>query len=191
MKSLMTILFFAAGVALLLWVARPMWSEIVLLRQDQADISATLASLRDLQKLRDEFLATYNSIPKDKMDRLVEMVPPVLDTETLLANLEKLVLERGMKLQRIDFLRDESRATPRVLASPGEPDAPALRYGFTVAGTYEALRALLSALEKNLRVVDVTALNFAAGKTQTLDIRINARSYYQEANVLIGETKPQ
>jgi len=164
---------------LVFWVAMPLWEEIKALRQEQAQVSSTLASLRDLQKLRDELLATLNSIPKEKIDRLAEMIPPASDKETLLVNFERAAAANNMVLKKIDFSEDQSRVTPRVLAGPREPAVPSLKYGFSVSGTYESLRFLIKALERNLRIIDVTSIGFASVIGQAPNVSFTARSYYQ------------
>ena len=87
LKTAITGIFIVAAGALIFWVARPIWDDILKARAEQIDVRAALASLRDLQKIRDELLATYDSIPKDKLDRLNEMLPGgkdiVIEVESL------------------------------------------------------------------------------------------------------------
>ena len=181
MKSIMTALFVAAAGALLFWVARPMWDEVLKIRAEQTDVEAALSSLRDLSKLRDELLATYDSIPKDKLDRLNELLPSVKDTSAMLVNFEKMTQERGMLIKKIEFSRDEGGAVPRTSIARRTGPAPEVSYAFSVTGSYEALRSLLSGLEKNLRIVDVDAINFTAGDKdpRLWEFAITAKSYYQ------------
>ena len=182
MKSLMTALFALAAGALLFWVARPIWDEILAIRVEQRDVEAALSSLRDLAKLRDDLLATYDSIPKDKLDRLNELLPAKKETSPLLVNFEKMTEERGMKLNRIEFSRDDgSGAIPRTTIARRTSPAPEVSYALSVTGSYEGLRSLLLGLEKHLRIVDVTALDFAAGEkdARLWEFKITAKSYYQ------------
>lgn len=181
MKSIMTALFVAAAGALLFWGARPMWDEIIKIRTEQADVESALSSLRDLQKLRDELLATYDSIPKDKLDRLNELLPSKKDISAMLVNFEKMTQERGMLMKKIEFSRDEGGVQPRTSIARRTSAAPEVSYAISVVGSYESLRSLLSALEKNLRIVDVDALNFAAGEKdpKLWEFAITAKSYYQ------------
>lgn len=177
----MTALFVGAAGALLFWVARPMWDEVLLIRAEQRDVEAALSSLRDLQKLRDELLATYDSIPKEKLDRLNELMPSEKGISALLVDFEKMTEERGMKMVKIDFSKDDGGIVPRTTIARRTSPAPEVSYNINVTGSYESLRSLLSALEKKLRIVDVSALGFAAGEKdpKLWSFRINAKSYYQ------------
>ena len=177
----MTLLFLAAASALLFWVARPIWDEVLKFRAEQKDVAGALASLRDLQKLRDELLSTYDSIPKDKLRRLNELLPPKKDTSALLINFERMTEERGMKMKKIEFLRDDSGAVPRTSIERRTGPAPAISYVLSVIGSYESLRSLLLALEKSLRIIDVTTLDFSSGDKdpRLLEFAITAKSYYQ------------
>ena len=100
MKTIITIVLSAAALALVFWVARPVWSDIQNLRAEQAVVSDALAHLTDLQGLRDELLKTYNSIPKSKLDRLNDFLPEKPDSGNILVMLEKLTRDRGIRLRR-------------------------------------------------------------------------------------------
>lgn len=181
MKTAMTGLFIAAAGALIFWAARPIWDDILKLRAEQTDVRAALASLRDLQKLRDELLATYDAIPKNKLDRLNELLPSDKKISDILVNLEKMTQERGMQMKKVEFSKDSGGAASRGAISKKSSSAPEVSYAFSVVGSYEALRSLLAALEKNLRIVDVGVINFTSGaKDSNLwEFAITAKSYYQ------------
>jgi len=54
MRTIFTIILLLAAVALVIWVARPMWDEMLKLRAEKSAIEDALARLQDLQNLRDE-----------------------------------------------------------------------------------------------------------------------------------------
>lgn len=183
MKTAMTGLFIAAAGALIFWAARPIWDDILKLRAEQADVRAALASLRDLQKLRDELLATYDAIPKNKLDRLNELLPSDKKISDILVNLEKMTQERGMQMKKVEFSKDSggSSAASRGAIAKKSSSVPEVSYAFSVIGSYEALRSLLAALEKNLRIADVDVINFTSGAkdSKLWEFAITAKSYYQ------------
>lgn len=159
-----------------------MWDDILKLRAEQTDVRAALASLKDLQKLRDELLATYDAIPKDKLDRLSELLPQDKKISDILVNLEKMTQERGMQMKKIEFAKENSGSAASRTAIAGKASvAPEVSYAFSVVGSYEAMRSLLTALEKNLRIVDVGAINFTSGAkdSKLWEFAVSAKSYYK------------
>ncbi|MDP3762501.1 MAG: hypothetical protein Q8Q97_00315, partial [bacterium] len=110
MKTIITIVLFAAALALIFWVARPFWSDIQNLRAEQAAVSDTLARLTDLQGLRDDLLKTYNSVPKSKLDRLSDFLPSKPQSGNILVMLEKLTRDRSIRLRRVEFIKDTNSA---------------------------------------------------------------------------------
>lgn len=186
MKTAVTFLFLVAGVALLLWIARPYWDEVNILRAEKAQLSDQLARLHDLETLRDELINTYNSIPKDKLERLNAMLPPQAEVGNLLVTLERLAAERGIKLRNINFTleRDRSQTAASTELTSQELKASPLKkvsYTFSISGSYESFRTYLAALEKTLRLVDVGEISFgSAGLANVYDINIRAKSYYQK-----------
>ena len=181
MKTIITIVLSAAALALVFWVARPVWSDIQNLRAEQAAVSDALARLTDLQGLRDELLKTYNSIPKSKLDRLNDFLPEKPDSGNILVMLEKLTRDRGIRLRRAEFAKDlgQQQSSPGVIKRNEAPYSQIV-YNFTVSASYESFRSFLAALEKNLRIVDVTDITFTGGSSNLFEFTLKAKSYYQK-----------
>lgn len=184
MKTIFTIILLLAAIALIIWVARPTWGDAQALRTEQKNVNNALATLKDLQKLRDDLLATYDSLPKDKVDRLEELLPKKPELGSLLVNLEKLTKDRGILLRRIEFSKESSSQSQVRMRTPQKNSterAQTLSYSFTISANYEVFRSFLAALEKNLRIIDVSDIAFSAGnKTGALEISLKAKSYYQK-----------
>ena len=180
MRTIFTIILLLAAVALVIWVARPMWDEMLKLRAEKSAIEDALARLQDLQNLRDELLQTYNAIPKSKLDRLNDFLPPKPDSGNILVMLEKLTRDRNIRLRRIEFIKEAnlSAGAGRIIIKEA-PKFNTISYNFTVAASYESFRSLLSAMEKNLRIIDVTDISFAGGASNLFEFTLKAKSYYQ------------
>ena len=176
-----------AAVALVIWVARPMWDEMLKLRAEKSAIEDALARLQDLQNLRDELLQTYNAIPKSKLDRLNDFLAPKPDSGNMLVMLEKLTRDRGIRLRRVEFSKSESQSvqpaaspTAAVILRKETAKTNTISYTMTISASYEAFRSFLVALEKNLRIIDVTDINFTGGSANLFEFTLKAKSYYQK-----------
>lgn len=180
MKIIITIVLFAAAIVLIFWAARPLWSDIQGLRAEQAAVSDALARLSDLRGLRDELLKTYNSVPKSKLDRLNDFLPPKPDSGNILVMLEKLTRDRGIRLRRAEFAKDLGQQSSQGVIKRNDAPYGQIVYNFTVSSSYESFRSFLEALEKNLRIVDVTDITFTGGAANLFEFTLKAKSYYQK-----------
>ena len=191
MKTLLTMVLIIAAIVLVAQVARPIWSDIRVLRLQQKEVAETLSKLRELQALREELLTTYNSIPADKLERLYSMLPPKPDVGNILVSLEKLTKDRGIKLRSINFAKEQSKQavpTGRIVQKPAGVSSNAVSYTFAVSAGYDIFRSLLAALEKNLRIVDVTDVTFSAAPVSVFEFTLRSRSYYQGEIPSLGKT---
>lgn len=186
MRTIITIIVFLAAVALIIWVARPMWDEILVLRAEQAATADVLGRLNEIQSLREGIMATYNSIPGSKLERLSNFLPQKPDSGSILVMLESLARDRGIRLRRVEFAKTEpqpqtpsGQAAARIVRQE-ETKFNTVSYTFTVSASYEAFRSFIAALEKSLRVVDVTDIAFSGGPSNLLEFTLKAKSYYQK-----------
>lgn len=197
MRIIFTILLILASLALIFLVARSLWGEIALLRNENAALSEAISKLRELRSLRDDLLATYNSIPRGSLLRLQEFLPERTESGSLLIALERMAKERGLRLRRIEFLKDQlpggrAAAPSQAARIAKRPEAPAnvLNFNLTVSASYEAFKSYLLALEKNLRLTDVLDISFAGGAGNVFEFAIRAKSYYQKESLPVSKEGP-
>lgn len=183
MKTILTIILLLASVAFIFFVARPIWGEVAPLRAEQAAVADALARLKDLQGLRDDLLKTYNAIPRSKIERLYDLLPQKPDSGNILVMLEKLSRERGIRLRRVEFIKEANQgaqAGANKIITKEAQKFNTISYSFTVSASYEGFRSMLSALEKNLRVINITDISFTGGSSNLFEFTLKAKSYYQK-----------
>ncbi|MDP3935212.1 MAG: hypothetical protein Q8Q46_03295 [Candidatus Giovannonibacteria bacterium] len=184
MKAVTTIILLLASVGLVFFVAKPVWSDTASLRAEQAAVSDALARLKDLQSLRDDLLKTYNEIPRNKIERLYDLLPPKPDSGNILVMLEKLTRDRNIRLRRVEFIKEASSISQSAgagkIVTKEAPKFNTISYSFTISAPYEGFRSLLSAMEKNLRIIDVTDISFVGGASNLFEFTLKAKSYYQK-----------
>ena len=189
MKSIATIMMFIASLVLLGWVARPLWDDIQMLREKTSNINNTLASLSDKKNYQDDLVQKYNSITEEQLDRLLnQYLPKKSDTGTLLIALERIVTASDARLNTIDFKKvEQSRAISLVVPKAQsasqkgeEQNYQELHFSFNVTTSYENFKAMLRALEKNIRLIDVQNISFGAGAKNTYTFTISAKTYFRK-----------
>jgi Tfp pilus assembly protein PilO len=193
MKSGAAILLALTALVLVIFVARPIWDDILALRAESAVVADSLARFKEVESLRDQLLQTYSSIPQTDLDRLNRFLPAVADTEDLLVTIENLAHSRGIILKNVNFTAEPISA-PQPVPEGGDANAVlpphSVNYSFTISSSYESFRSFLDSTEKNLRLVDMTDISFspssgtanAQGVSQQsniYDFLLKAKSYYQ------------
>ncbi len=189
MKSLVTLVLVLAGIGLIFLVAKPQWAEIIALRTQNETIAGALRELHDLQGFRDELLSAHNSISKNNLDRLTEMLPQKSDSGQLLVALEKLTRDHGIRLRKVEFESTEKAQLAPAQQGVIQKDQSrvnTLSYAFTFSASYESFKSFLAALENNLRIIDVTDISFLGGETNLFEFNLRARSYYQKEGTSKG-----
>lgn len=181
MKSILTLILTLAGLALVFFVAKPFWEETASLRKENIAITTTLNKLKELQGTRDELLSTYNSIPRDKIDRLNEFLPEKSGSGNLLVTLETLTGNQGIRLRKVEFEGKQDLGPSSIVVSKNASPVNFLNYSFTFSAGYESFKTFLAIIEKNLRLIDITDISFSAGDTNLLEFTLKAKSYYQKS----------
>ena len=176
MRSIISMLLFLGGIALIFWVAKPLWEEISILRIERGGVYNTFSELRSLQETRDNLLSTYNSISKSDLEKLNQVMPQGTDTGGILVSLEKIAQDRSVRLRRAEFKIDQDNGTKAIQASNSMFNT--IDLSFVVSAGYESFKSFLNALEKNSRVIDVTNISFSVGKTNLYEFIVQADAYY-------------
>ena len=187
MKPFIAILLFVLSVVLAVFYIKPAWPRTRELRQDVSFLEETLESARELQSVRDRLLAKYNSFTPNDIERLNKLLPDNVDNVRLIIDINEMAGRYGLAIQDIDIKKEpeselrtagetageegdfgasarEAREALEAEEGPGEPKLSFLTLSFSVLAPYERFLALLSDLERSLRIVDVTELSFGSSK---------------------------
>lgn len=188
MKAIATIIMIIASIVLLAWVARPIWDTAGTLRAQVSSINDILSSLNEKKQFQQDLITTYNSITEEQLDKLIEQhFPAKSDTGTLLIALERIAAASNIRLNNIDFKKIEQsklpNALPRAKTAGGKGEIlpyNELEMTFNITATYENFKVFLRSLEKHVRVIDVSNINFGSGQKDAYTFTISAKTYYRK-----------
>jgi Tfp pilus assembly protein PilO len=171
-RLLTSIILVGIAVAVFLTFTSPLYNDISALRAQVASYNEALDNSKALENERDKLTKKYNSLNPDNLVRLVKLLPNNVDNIRLILEIEKIATPYGMALKDVKYSTDNpdtvAEKTP-VAGVKGGGVATALRkdygtwnLGFTVQGTYNNFVNFLKDLEKNLRIVDITSVDFSS-----------------------------
>ena len=190
MKNFLAVIFIVASLGLFFYSIDPTYREIKTLRVQEAEFSEALENTERVQDLRSELQAKYNSFSQDDHDRLEKLLPDVVDTVRLIIEINAVAVRYGIELKDVKVSSGEGGGTaPSAGASTAGQKSPAIGtkaakpyegvpISFAVSGSYEDFLGFLSALERSLRIIDITDLSIVPKeKSQDYEYTIGIRTY--------------
>jgi hypothetical protein len=174
-KFAVPVILIGVSVAGFFMFINPIYKEITDLRLQVASYNEALNNSQSLEAERDKLTQKYNSIDTDNLLRLNKMLPDNVDNIRLILEIEKLSVQYGMLLRDVKY---DTKSLPT--KTTGTATAPVVQnsknnlavqdnkeYGswdlaFSTQGSYFDFLNFIKDLEKNLRIVDVTAIEFSS-----------------------------
>ncbi|MBP6858034.1 MAG: type 4a pilus biogenesis protein PilO [Candidatus Pacebacteria bacterium] len=185
MRQLFLLIIIAVSIGAFVTLVVPRYKEVQVMRADVASFDSRLATADRLKQSREELIARYNSISKTDLDNLKILLPDTVDNIRLIIQLDSLATKNGMSSLRgveYDALKTEPQKTlenqPVATKSYGE-----FTMSFTTTGQYKNFLSFISDLEQNLRLVDISAVQFNVSEGEkslgdSLSYKITIKTYW-------------
>jgi Tfp pilus assembly protein PilO len=148
-----------------------------------------LSSLNTKQKNLDDLQPNLAKITaKDAggistADRILSAMPVTQAYENLIATLETMGQQSGVKVTSVSLSGDS--ATPDGAAPSGSGNAPVpVNFTVNVEGSYSAIIAFLQKTQQSARVINFDSMTVSGGSAGSLTASLTMTTYYQpEANI--------
>ncbi|MEK7649915.1 MAG: hypothetical protein AAB367_03095 [Patescibacteria group bacterium] len=160
MKGFLVIIIFVGSLMTVQFFAFPMIKEVRTQWDDIARMQTILENAERTKEDRIKYLDRLASVSEDDLHRLGLLVPNEVVTEDLYVFLNNVVKDSGLKPKTITVTDIGSKAGSKQAQK-------ALVFDVTVSGPYANMRKLLTAVEANLRLMDVEVLKIT--HTQAVD----------------------
>lgn len=158
MKSFFSLILIIASVAVFVVVIKPQYEALQQARLEVASSASNLETASKVAESREALINTYNGISKSDLDNLKALFPDSVNNIRLIIQINSLATKNGLSLLRnVDYQTDQQTET--------SSDAAKRQYGefsisFQTSGQYKNFLTFLNDLERNLRLVDVTKVEF-------------------------------
>jgi hypothetical protein len=176
------VILIGASVAGFMMFTNPLYKEVVSLRTEVADYNKALDNSKALESERDKLTQKYNSISQGDLDKLKKLLPDSVDNIKLILEIEKLASPYGMVLKDVKYevvSKNDPNANTGTTAGGNVANAKNVggnatlkkednkNYGtwdleFSVQGNYYNFLNFVRNLESNLRIVDVSSVDFSS-----------------------------
>lgn len=169
----------AAGLGLVVWLAAlPAWTRVAELRTEAALKKKSI----DLERQVIEKLNSVNQVldsQKSNVERLEQAIPSFEFKPEMISIMENLASQNGLNLFRVDVESasdDTSARTPssRALVLSNKEMTKVLDVEISASGNYGAFKNWLGAVERSLRLIDITDISFTVSQNKTAEGEITA-----------------
>jgi Tfp pilus assembly protein PilO len=179
MKLFFPIFMIIIAGAIFFWYIDPTYADVKNLLAEESQYNDALTKAQELQSVRDQLLARYNTFAQGDLDRLQKLLPDHVDNIRLILDLDSMASKYGMRVHNVSI----DNPTGSVAAAPDELGAgsnnyESINFSFVVTGTYDTFRRYLSDLEQSLRLVDVVGITFTPTDTGIYDFTIHLTTYW-------------
>lgn len=172
------IIFVITAIGLFFGYIDPGYNQIEALRAEEERYDEALDKSRELQRVRDQLLAKYNSLSSEDLERLQKLLPDNVDNVRLILDLDSIASKYDMRVRNVAISRGIGQTSGTIGPNTGSHNSFLLT--FAVTATYENFLLFIQDLETSLRLVDVADVSFEASDTPELDFKISIRTYWLE-----------
>ncbi len=169
----MPIILIGISIAVFFAFFNPIYNNIGKLRAQVASYDEALKNSKKLENERDKLTAKKNAIDAENLAKLKKLLPENIDNIRLILEIEKIASPYGMVLKDVKYnptskdKKDVGSESTGVAQGDGAVQSAPKDYGvwdleFSTMGTYNNFLSFIRDLENNLRIVDISAIDFSS-----------------------------
>lgn len=170
MRFIMPAILIGISITMFFVFTNPMYKDISTYRSEITTYNEALDNSKALENERDKLTAKFNAMDPDNIIKLQKLLPNNVDNIRLILEIEQIALPYGMALKDIKYSVTEPSKTDQsvgVVQGGGIIKSVNQDYGvwdleFSVTGTYNNFLNFTRDLESNLRIVDVSSIQFSS-----------------------------
>lgn len=182
MKLFFPVLMLVIAGGIFFWYIDPTYAHVQGLLAQQSQYDEALTKALELQSVRDQLLARYNTFAQGDIDRLQKLLPDHVDNVRLILDLDSMASHYGMRVHNVSINTGAAGSSPAAQnpqqIGPGSKGYESIDLSFVVTGTYDTFRQYLAELEKSLRLVDITGISFTPADSGVYDFTIHLTTYW-------------
>jgi hypothetical protein len=172
MRFIMPIVLIGISIAIFFVFTSPIYNGITELRAQSASYNEALGNSKALENERDKLTAKYNAIDPNNLLKLQKLLPDNIDNIRLILEIEQIAAPYGMVLKdvRYNATTQQTTGTTSVagaIQGGGGTVTTNKDYGvwdleFSTVGTYSNFLNFTRDIESNLRIVDISSIQFSS-----------------------------
>lgn len=153
---------------------QPLLNSIKDLDRQKAVLDESLSYFKEIEQIREDVLAKYNSISEDDLKRIAEFLPSQPKDMDLIMEINDIARNSGVLLKDINITSADQTTDKKINK---------INLTIKVSAPYKNFIGFLENLEKNLRLIEIDDLDFISGGVDSYEYNIKASSYWQSKNL--------
>ncbi len=185
-KIIISLISLTLSIALIFLFAFSQWPLIKDLRTELTQKKQILNELNELLDRVNQIEEEYQEVTDDAQ-KIFLGLPTKKDISYLLVHFETLASDNGLLLESINFgqinnekqgINQEINKSPKLLSN-----LPSFSVGLNIAGSYDAFKNYLNALENSVRLMDIKSVNFVASNRDSFSTDLGIFEFNLGINV--------
>ena len=171
-RFVMPVILIGISITIFFVFTSPLYNDVSARPAEVDSYNEALNNSKALENERDKLTAKLNAINPDNLIKLTKLLPENVDNIRLILEIEKIASPYGMVLKDVKYSTDtpetdETAAAGNAVQGGGGTPPPPKDYGafdleFSVSGPYNNFINFTKDLERNLRIVDITSIEFSS-----------------------------
>ncbi|MDE1874787.1 MAG: type 4a pilus biogenesis protein PilO [Patescibacteria group bacterium] len=175
MSNTASIILILASIGLFFGYIDPTYNAIQQANVQKAAYERALSNSKQLGEERDTLLAKYNQMDPNELADLSKLLPDNIDNIRLILDVDSMARTYGMRIRDFTTTTDTKQDT---IGAPVQPYGT-LTLSFTTTATYNTFLEFLHDLERSLRIIDVSSVQFSTTDTSQLyDFKVTVETYW-------------
>ncbi len=193
LRLIVPIILIVVAIAGFVMFASPLYQDVANLQAQVASYDEALGNAKSLESQRDNLTTKENGISLENKVKLEKFLPNNVDNIRLILEIGNIAKPYGMILGDVKYgasntstAGSQPGTTAQNISSNSLNGLSNSNYGsldleFSTTGTYDNFLSFLNDLEHNLRIVDVSSIQFSsdsgAGATPSQGVDLNSYKY--------------
>ncbi len=174
LRFIMPAILIGISITVFVMFTNPIYNDIEKLRTEVASYNEALDNFKTFDYTKEVLTAKESAINRDDLVKLQKLLPDNIDNIRLILEIEKIAFPYGMilkdvKYDAIDTATAKKNSAGGAVATPSEDRSQfaSKDYGvwdlsFSTTDTYDDFLNFTRDLEKNLRIVDISSIQFSS-----------------------------
>ncbi len=175
MKFLTPLLFISAAGALFYWFIHPTYTDIGVLRDKSVQLEAAIVRAKNAVEKRDDLVIKLNSFGVEDRERLEKLLPNNVDNIRLIVDINSIAAKYGAGIKDIKI--SENNPSGSLDQSSDIKPYGSLTLSFATSMSYDNFLRYITDLQQNLRLSDITGVDFKSDNSGTYDYVITLKTY--------------
>lgn len=181
MRLLIPIFLIIISIIGFMYFVEPIYKDVLEARTLLSSYETGLARLTSLLNEKDKLITKEHSINDYNQDRINKLLPANIDNIRLIIEIQEIASIYGMTVKDIKFdeaknMKEEVQPEAGVKQVAKNDDYGTLNFYFSVEGSYNNFLNFTRDLENNLRIIDISSIQFTSADLNPLK---SSSEYYK------------